>query len=332
MRKWWIVFLLCLPAQAQRETQRNYKQPTEQRAVAEEPEEAEEVTEMAAADSVWNSVDGNMSTAASWSPSGVPITLASLFFNNMSQADVSSGLTAFSLFDINKIWVQSPYSGNIGAIGNALFVQCKHLIHNGSGSLYHHVGLHTSPMYVVIDSPNMQDAYTLTDTDGAVGVSLTLAIKRGLARIPSSSGGGTVIGSLFVGGDGGSDPVVEIGRTDGNLLYRQTNGYVTTGTALGSYGSTGRAIIDGGTLVYNADGKTAVAWVNVEVTGGRFEYNGLATMTSCIVSSGALDMTKDSRAKTITKLTLLPGSNFLTHNNITVTTLIDLRPKYPILP
>jgi hypothetical protein len=88
-------------------------------------------------------------------------------------------------------------------------------------------------------------------------------------------------------------------------------------------------VLDGGLLVYDYTGTSG--WNNVEVAGGRFEYNGTGTMTFCIVNSGVLDMTKDSRAKTITTLIIMPGSTFLTHDNITVTTLIDLRGTYPIL-
>ena len=43
-------------------------------------------------------------------------------------------------------------------------------------------------------------------------------------------------------------------------------------------------------------------------------------------------MMHDSRAKTITNLTLLPFATFNTHSNITVTNLIDLRSSSPILP
>jgi hypothetical protein len=280
----------------------------------------------------WVSTDGNLSTAASWSPSGVPIANDSIYFDGSSNLDVLAGLTAFASVDLDRIWIQAAYQGNIGADGNALDTQAKIIIHNGSGSLYHIFGIHsaTTPDYVVIDSPNLQDAYTLTDTNGAEGVDLVLACLGGGVNIVDNSN--IVVGTMFVGGGSFSNqPAVSIGAISGNLVYRQIGGYVITKRALGSSGASGRAIIDGGTLVYSAEATAALAWLNLEITGGRVEYNGLGAITSCIVSSGTLDMTKDSRAKTITKLTLLPGSQFLTHDDITVTTLVDLRPDYPIL-
>ncbi|MFH1108732.1 MAG: hypothetical protein V1790_06010 [Planctomycetota bacterium] len=279
------------------------------------------------ADKRWVSTDGNLSTAASYSPSGVPTVGDSLFFDGSSQMDVVSGLTAFSAFDMTQIWTQSPYRGDIGADGNPLTAQVRWLIHQGSGSLFHAYKSHTSQAYVVIDSPNLQDAYTLVSTNGAAGVNMTLACLNGGIRILDNAT--SAIGTLLVGGKFTSRlPIVNIGLTSGVVTYRQTGGTVTTKTPLGI--STSHAIIDGGTLVYDAGATDDWAWM--EIAGGYVQYNSAATLTRCTVSSGTLDMMGDSRAKTITTLTLLPGSRFLTHKNVTVGTLIDLRESFPILP
>ena len=110
--------------------------------------------------------------------------------------------------------------------------------------------------------------------------------------------------------------------------YRQSSGTVTTKSDLGT--STGSCVIDGGTLIY--DMTSADNWAKMDITGGYVQYNGTGTLSACVVSNGVLDMTYDSRAKTITNLVLLPGATFLTHFNITVNTLIDLRGESPILP
>jgi hypothetical protein len=286
--------------------------------------------EIPMADKRWVSTDGNLATAASYAPSGVPFANDSLYFDGSSNIDVSSGLTTtFFSTQLTRTWVQAPYQGDIGAEGNAFTLPCTQLIHNGSGSLYHDA-LTTTPHYsVVIDSPNQQDAYTLVGTDGAGGVTLDVACISGGVRILGST---TVLRRLLVGnGRNSSLPIVTIEAISACLTMYQSGGYVTTkkGLGLDFGGNTGRAIIDGGTLIYDALGTSG--WNVVEIAGGRMEYNGTGTMTSCIVSSGTLDMTKDSRAKTIATLILMPGANFHTHKNITVSSFTDLRGPYPIL-
>ena len=288
------------------------------------------------ADKRWVSTTGDLNAAASYSPSGVPVDLDSLYLDGSSNIDVMSNLTALSAGGISmtRVWLQSPYQGDFGADGNVFFASVKHLIHNGSGSLYHHAIAPVTSSYFVIDSPNQQDAYTLVDTDGAAGATMTLACISGGARIAEKVGAtGIVLRELLIGGRGGVfSPTVAIESFNSIITYRQSGGYVNMRKGLGSDfgGTAGRAILDGGTLVYDALGTSG--WNKLEITGGRMEYNGTGTMTSCIVSSGTLDMTKDSRAKTIATLILMPGAVFVTHRNITVTTLIDLRDSYPILP
>jgi hypothetical protein len=285
------------------------------------------------ADKRWISTDGNASSTASYSPSGVPVDFDSIYCDGSSNVDWVSNLNVFSvsLITQTRLWFQAAYLGNAGAVGNPLRASAKHLIHNGSGSVYHFAFSAAVNPYVVIDSPNQQDAYTLVDTDGAGGVNLTLAFLRGGSRIVDNSA--IVVGTILVdNATAGIGPNVDIGLINNCLVYRQNGGYVVTKSKLGTdyAGTPGRANLDGGTLVYHKEGTGA--WNIVEITGGRMEYNGTGSMTNCIVSGGILDMTKDSRAKTITKLTLMRGATFLTHQNITVTTLIDLRPTYPILP
>jgi hypothetical protein len=289
-------------------------------------------------DKRWVSTTGDLNAAASYSPSGVPVDLDSLHLDGSSNIDVLSNLTALSAggMSLTRVWLQSPYQGDFGADGNVFYASVKHLIHNGTGSLYHHALSPLTSSYFVIDSPNQQDAYTLVDTDGAAGVTMTLACISGGVRIAERVGAtGIVLRELLIGGRGGSSaPIVAIESFNSIITYRQSGGYVNTRKGLGSDfgGTAGRAILDGGTLVYDALGTSG--WNKMEITGGRMEYNGTGTMASCIVSSGTLDMTKNSRAKVITSLILLPGATFLTHKNITFGSpgLIDLRDSYPILP
>lgn len=274
-------------------------------------------------DSTWVSTTGDLNAAASYTPSGVPIAAGTLYFNDSSQMDVISNLTALASVDITRIWFQESYYGNVGADGNPLTVGILRFIHNGAGRVYHaHSAFGSVTSYVVVNSPNQQDAYTLTSTDGAGGVTYTLAVLSGGVNILSNST--SVIGKLIVGGGRvPGSPHVTIGDVNSIPLYRQIGGTVTTKKMPAD------AIVDGGTLIYDVAGTAGAS--SLELTGGRVEYSGTGTITRCIVANGTLDMTKDSRAKTITLLILLPGASFLTHDNITVTKVIDLRPKYPIL-
>jgi hypothetical protein len=283
------------------------------------------------ADKRWVSTTGDLNAAASYSPSGVPGAGDSLYFDGTSNMDVLSNLNALQSFAITRIWIQKAYQGNIGAVGNPMIVGPSHLVHNGSGSVYHESN--GSSSYIVIDSPNLQDAYTLTSTGGSAGLTNVWAVVNGSMDVLDNTAN-TTLGALIVGPGRVAPPTVTIGRIAASFRLRQSGGYVVTKTPLGNNSATDRSVLDGGTLVYDVAG--TAKWTQLEIAGGRMEFNGGVIggvcIDECVISSGVLDMTKDSRAKTITKLTILPGGEFLTHRNITVTTLIDLRGDYPILP
>jgi len=151
------------------------------------------IEEQIAADKRWVSGDGDLSAAASWSPIGVPGLNDSLFFDGSSQMDVVSHLGAFSGVDKKLIWLTSAYDGYVGANGNPLTVPVAHLIYNGSGSLYHAFQSHsTQTTYIVIDSPNLQDAYTLASGGDA---NCILAILGGRCVM---LGGAGPLSSIFV--------------------------------------------------------------------------------------------------------------------------------------
>jgi hypothetical protein len=270
-------------------------------------------------------IDGNLNATTSWSPSGLPIAGDSWFFDGSSKYDVSSGLQAFAAIEPAKIRIQSPYEGNIGADGNFLRVPVRRLIHQGSGSLfYEYVLVFNFDSYILIDSPNLQDAFTFYNPASPSNV--RMLIRRGRAKLLDAGGS---IAQLIVCSRDGLGPFVTIGANYGAVAYyHQTSGEVTTKSDLGI--STGDCIVDGGTLIYDA--ASTDAWNRIVVAGGRVIYNGTGTLTECIIDSGTLDMTQDSRAKTISALTIMPGSNFYTHENISVTKLIDLRENIPTLP
>jgi hypothetical protein len=298
--------------------------------IAVETETTEEVQAMA--DKRWVSTDGDMANAASYAPSGVPISNDSLFCDGSSNLGAVSGMATLAAVNLTRFWMQSTYFGSFGASGNPFSAQIKYLVHNGHGSLHHtFTDVHTAGLgsYWVIDSPNLHDAYTL---EGGISDSkINLYFVNGNSRIVDS-GSAISLGGIFVGSrTQPSQPTVTIGTLLNVLVnYYQESGHVTTKVPLGPVTGAGVSIIDGGTLVYDALGTSA--WTQLVIAGGYVEYNGTGDLTECIISSGTLDMTRDSRAKTIGTLTVMPGGNFLTHSNILVSKTIDLRGSYPILP
>lgn len=274
------------------------------------------------ADSIWISTDGNLNAAGSWSPSGVPGAAGNIAFNSSSHVDVLSGLTALSLVDLERVWTAPDYEGNIGAPGNPLETAIKRFIIQGAGSVWYNQQSHATGGYTVVDSPNQQDAFVLTSTSQPTG---NFYFLNGGVAILDGAG---ATGSMFVASRNLYQlPNVSIGTGVTVINYSQRTGVVTTKSVLGS----SRCVIDGGLLIY--DSSATAAWTTtIHVAGGTLEYNSTGTPDHIAVLSGTLDMTKDSRAKTINALTLMPGSNFMTHNNITVTNLFDLRGTVPVLP
>jgi hypothetical protein len=248
----------------------------------------------------------------------------SWYFATPGLPNISSGLAAFIAVDVDKLWVQSPFESDIGAEGNPLNAPVRSFIHQGSGSVYYTyqtpLGLYN---YFLIDSPNQQDAFTFAANGNT---KCSIFVRRGAANL---LGGAGPLERLFVGGSFGVGPYVTIGANFGGVTYYyQSGGTVTTKSDLGI--STGDCIVDGGTLVYDAT--STDAWNRIVLTGGLMQYNGTGTLTEGLVLSGTLDMTQDSRAKTITTLIIGPGGNFHTHDDITVTNLIDLRLPVPVFP
>jgi hypothetical protein len=224
--------------------------------------------------------------------------------------------------------VQSPYEGNIGADGNPLQLFSKRFMHHGSGSVFykpvHNVAFAS---HIVVDSPNLQDAFHVVP--GGDSSSDYLYVRRGTAFIQDGSAAWL---RIIVASTGWGTPRLTIGSGVGQVWeYYQSAGEVNTKSALGA--TTGMCLIAGGTLIYDYTG--TVAW-NGRISianGGRFILNGTGGTGVVIVhSGGTLDMMQDRRAKTLGTVIIMPGGNFFTHSNITVTTLIDLRPQDPIIP
>lgn len=309
IRKWFLtVALVALVAGAGRPASR--------------VEQAARLSEATMADSIWISTDGNLNAAGSYSPSGVPIAAGNIVFDGSSNVDVSTGLTGLTGVDLRRIWTQPDYEGDIGASGNPLTTAAVRFIVQGSGSVWYAQETYSggTPV-IVVDSPNQQDAFSLVSTAGAYD----LYCQNGGVEILPGAG---VLGYLGVASrQSHLLPNVTIGTGFSCSYYVQKSGYVTSKSKLGDTS----CVIDGGIFVYDASATGGWGTV-INIAGGTMIYNSAGSGSYIIVSSGTLDMSQDSRAKTISLLVLLPGANFITHNNITVTSLIDLRGIVPVLP
>ncbi|MDO8630465.1 MAG: hypothetical protein Q7R41_08220 [Phycisphaerales bacterium] len=237
-----------------------------------------------------------------------------------------SNLSAFSGSDKTEIRIERAYDGNIGDDGSPLLVGVKYLAHYGTGTLVASLEDHASWSTVVIESPNQQDAFVLT---GSAAALLDLHFIDGGVSLQGAT---TVIDNMNVGGRGMLyNPQVTIASSVGDVSrYYQDSGIVTTERPLGVTG--GACLLNGGLLIYDMSATTS--WPRITIAGGTYRHNANATLSRAVVcAGGVLDMTGDSRAKTISGLTLKPGATFLTHRNITVSSLTDLREAgNPILP
>ena len=275
----------------------------------------------------WVSTNGDINTAGSWSPNGVPISGDSIYFNDSSQADVISGLGALSGINITRVWIQDSYEGNIGAYGNPWLLRVGNLIHQGSGSLFYTHQVHGSlSSFVIIDSPNLIDAFHLA------GVASPGPYFYLLGGGASFSDAVTDAYQIVVSPRASANATLDIGSgLIDNYLYRQTGGIVTTKSEVGyltNGGLIGFAMVDGGTLIVSKE--ATAQFHGIDIVGGRVEYNGTGTLSLGIISSGILDMSQDSREKTISTLIVLPAGMFITHDDVTVTSYNDFRPLIPI--
>ena len=278
------------------------------------------------ADFTWISTDGNLTAAGSWSPSGPPAGADRISFDSSSNVDVLTNLSGITA-NLDRIWLQDTYEGNLGASNAPVVIKGRRIIHQGQGSFWHKFTEHaTLGSQIVIDSSNQQDAYTLAD-GGVTSFTFNLYCVNGGTRILAAADN---ITAIFVGSRNSVTlPNVTIEAGSGTVsAFRQSSGVVRTSKDLGlsGYG----AAVDGGILI--VESACADNWASIEVNGGIVQFNGTGTVSELYVWSGTLDMTGDQRAKTLPLLVLGPNASFLTHDNIVVTSMIDLRGKVPVLP
>jgi hypothetical protein len=83
------------------------------------------------------STDGNLGTAANWTPSGVPEAGDDLVFDGRTTQDADEGLSTFATIDLGSITIESGYTGDIGAVDDPMEFQCAGTVYiAGTGTYY----------------------------------------------------------------------------------------------------------------------------------------------------------------------------------------------------
>ena len=84
------------------------------------------------------STDGDLNTAANWTPSGVPEAADDLVFDGRTTQSVDASITTFNNIDLGSVTVESGYTGDIGAVDGPMEFLCSAgLVYlAGSGTYY----------------------------------------------------------------------------------------------------------------------------------------------------------------------------------------------------
>ena len=83
------------------------------------------------------STDGDLNTAANWTPSGVPTASDDLVFDGRTTQDVDGSLSTFATVDLGSITIESGYTGDIGAVATPMEFECAGTVYvAGTGTYY----------------------------------------------------------------------------------------------------------------------------------------------------------------------------------------------------
>ena len=140
------------------------------------------------------STDGDLNTAANWTPSGVPEAADDVVFDGRTTQDVDGSLTTFNNVDLGSLTIENGYSGTIGGASTPMEFIC-------SAGLAYVAG--TGAYYLQCDAG--------ADVDGAV---LQCIINGGTTYLSSQANDNTnaavwtevqvLAGTVYIQGDSDS--------------------------------------------------------------------------------------------------------------------------------
>jgi hypothetical protein len=268
--------------------------------------------------------EGAYSTAANWSPSGVPLAGDSVIIANSSQ-NILTGLdqSAVALADIT---IDASYTGVIGTT-SADFLQVATAVavlgqkrgntgtFTGSKRLNLDLGSSTAAQVTIYSTANSgQDQNRTPLRLQTAHASTDLFIESGSVSLSDESNNSSTVGDVTV--YGGSCTIGE-GVTLSNVIM--TGGTLSCQSSIATLAS-----IAGGTLnQYDDIAATTIATLTISSSGSVNHYAS-GTITTLNLNGGTCDLTKTKKAKTVTTVNMNAPATLITDTNVTLTNDVAL--------
>jgi len=277
---------------------------------------------------VWVGTDsgseGDYSTAANWSPSGVPLAGDDVIIANSNQ-DINDGLDQ-SAVALSSITIDLSYTGLVGTSAAFLQVAASTAVLGqrrsstgtfaGSGRLNLDFGTSTSCQITVNGTASTaQDQNRQPLRLRAVNAGTDLHVFAGSLAISDDSENSSTLGDIDV--SGGS---VNVGASVTLTNLTVSNGIVNIDSSIA-----GTATVKGGTLnSYDSTSASTIATLTVSESG-IVNHFATGTITTLNLNGGTVDLTKTQQAKTVTTITADQGGTLITDSGtVTITNDIAL--------
>jgi len=241
-----------------------------------------------------NVTDGDWSAAASWSPSGVPVTADDVVLANNSQS-VLAGLDQ-SLVSLHSLHIDRTYTGNVGSSGSPLQIGVDNgtdpvFINNtGGNELWIDTKVSTGNTIATVVMDTVKSSANVNQLTGKI---VDMFCINGMTGVDSSS---TISGTVHMipktRNAVGPTLTIPSGVTLTNSIFILDGGFITTKTA-----GTGQVIYCNAGL-FEHDGGTVP---NAIISGGEYRFLD-GTLTLGTIFSGLFDNSRSIKTRTLTKL------------------------------
>ena len=254
--------------------------------------------------------EGDINTAANWSPSGVPVATDHVYFENSSQS-VTDGLDALAAVTLGSLTIAQSFTGAIGTASAYLQAAASVVTigrHSGPGSP-------TGSGRLMLDLRSVQTAVTIHNSGTSLDTnkppiriinthaSSVLTVRKGKVGIAANSTGETSqFATINVAYDTSKDADAEVYIGSGVTLatLNQTGGKVQLNCAATTVNT------EGGTLL--TEGSGAIGTINAYA--GTLTLNSTGTITTLNIVRGGtakVDFSKSPAARTVTTVKLEVG-------------------------
>lgn len=253
--------------------------------------------------------EGDINTAANWSPSGVPTGGDDVYFEDSTQ-NITDGLSALSAVTLASLHIAQSFTG-VCPEDTYLEVSASVVdigYHNGPGSPQ-------GSRRLLLDLKTVQSAITVHNSASSsldpyqtpiriknTHASSTLEVRKGKVSFCTETGvtGQLSLITMNYVSQKSSDAELYVGAGVTLATLTQNGGNLDLRCAATTL------TVNAGTAITSGSG--AVATLNVN--GGTVESNSTGTITAANVAGGLLDMSKSSAARTITTLKIDPDGKF----------------------